>query len=1003
MESEKSSILGQNFRKIITILIGLVLIVSGLIITTIPVGAGARGPRADADTMMNDNAPAITINMNAADIHMNNMVVTLNITVIDDDEVHNETYYNGTHIDMTMVYVNLSSLGGSATETMGYLGNFAIVDANDTRNEGIYTYDLDLGTLGIEAADYQINFTAYDTGDSVNMTHMNMSTETFTLKVGQFNRPPIYDGPGSLISTIDEDGYNMAPYYEVDFTALFSDVDVNDGPFNNTAADTLTYLFMAPTGNMTSGSYAFDNYTIMFNGTAGLHVMTLENVYTDAAGEDIDLAAVDGQGESVEKTWTLIVSAMNDPPMIPMVNEWLVTENNTAIGDPIDGINITVSQGGLVEMSVNASDIDGDALMYYVDSFNLTGIAATADPFTIEEDTGNITFTPGNDHVGMFEFTLNVTDGTDYVMHNFSFDVANVNDAPMIVDIDSVAPVDMMIALTATEDENFTAVVTASDIDLVHGDELTFAADMVFTVEKVSDTTANLTFAPTNDDVGNHMINVTVTDGDDTDYVHVNLTVTNVNDAPMVKSVRKGIIPSIPVDGMVDYSSSVLDKDDPNMTFTITADDVDVGDTLDWSQTNTSITSGVTLVEDPANMSVEVTIVGETIGNGTYELMFEVEDSGGSSDMVTVKIVVKIEDEVVIVNKAPTLTVTGSKSKKITLGDKLVVEGTFADEDGDDVYIMINVIDINNKDWGYIELELFASASSAFSAEVGEGTWSFTVDTETSAEFQEGKATLKFKAQDYNPLNPFADGDESAEVVVTATIEEEDDDDELTLSIGMFDYDIIIIIVIIIVILLVVVMMMKKKKKPAEEEAPPEEGMAPPAEMACPACGAMVPAGSEACPACGAAVPPPEAPMEEAPAEMACPACGAMIPAGAETCPACGAVPPPPEAPMEEAPPEMPPEEGMPMEEGMPPAEAPPEEAPMEEAPPEMPPEEGMPPEQPPAEAPPEEQPPAEAPPEEQPPAEGAPPAGMATCPTCGGQLAVGQTPCPACGAQLTW
>jgi RNA polymerase subunit RPABC4/transcription elongation factor Spt4 len=997
MESEKSSILGQNFRKIITILIGLVLIVSGLIITTIPVGAGVRGARADAEPMVNDYGPNITVNMTAMDVHLNNMTVTLNIHVDDEDEYNSTDFYNGSHI--TSVVVNLSSLMMNDAQPMTYDGSFSMPFMNDTRQEGRYTYDLDLS--GIEAGDYDINFTATDNGMSNESMAVLSTTVSFTLKVGQFNRAPTYDGPGSLITTVEEDAYNMAPYYEVDFTALFSDMDVNDGPFNNTAADTLTFNFMTPAGWQSSGSYDFDNYTIMFNGSSGLHVKTLENIYTDAAGEDIDLAAVDGQGEIAQKTWTLIVSAMNDLPMIPLAYDWLVTDNNTAVADTIDGVNITVDQGGLVEMSVNASDIDGDALMYYVDSFNLTGIAASADPFTIEEDTGNITFTPGNDHVGMFEFILNVTDGTDYVMHNFSFHVANVNDAPMIVDIDSVAPVDMMIALTATEDQNFTAVVTASDIDLVHGDELTFAADSVFTVEQISDTSANLTFSPTNDEVGNHMINVTVTDGDDTDYVHVNLTVTNVNDAPMIKSVRKGIIPTTPVDGMVDYSSSVLDKASPNMTFTITADDVDVGDTLTWSQENSSITKGYEITGD--GMSAEVTIVGGNITNGTYELMFKATDSDGLSDMVTVKIVVKIEPDIVIVNKAPTLTVEKT-SIKVTLGDKLVVKGTFADEDGDDVYIMINAIDVNGKDWGYIELELFASASSAFSAEVGEGTWSFEVDTETSAEFQDGKATLKFKAQDYNPLNPFADGDESAESVVKVTIEKEDEDGELTMSIGMFDYDIIILIVIIIVILLVVVMMMKKKK-PAEEEVPPEEGMAPPAEMACPACGAMVPAGSEACPACGAAVPPPEeAPMEEAPAEMACPACGAMVPAGAETCPACGAVPPPPEAPMEEAPPEMPPEEGMPPAEGEAPPEMPPEEGmpPAEgEAPPEMPPEEGMPPAE--GEVPPE-QPPAEgeAPPEE-PPAEGAPPAGMAACPTCGGQLAVGQTPCPSCGAQLTW
>jgi len=44
-------------------------------------------------------------------------------------------------------------------------------------------------------------------------------------------------------------------------------------------------------------------------------------------------------------------------------------------------------------------------------------------------------------------------------------------------------------------------------------------------------------------------------------------------------------------------------------------------------------------------------------------------------------------------------------------------------------------------------------------------------------------------------------------------------DDEKTLSIGLFDYDILIFLVIIIVVVLLVVMMMKSKKAKEDKEA----------------------------------------------------------------------------------------------------------------------------------------------------------------------------------------
>jgi hypothetical protein len=714
----------------------------------------------------------------------------------------------------------------------------------------------------------------------------------------------------------------------------------------------------------------------------------------------------------------ITVNSVNDMPVLELADNWLEGENNTAVS--FDGENINVDQGGLVNLTAIATDIDSPTLTFSVDSFNLTGIVATEDPFTITSE-GTIDFTPDNDHTGSFEFKLKVTDGEDDVTNNFTFIISNVNDPPSITKIwvgtNSVNVVDNSAGLSgvmaATEDEEFNFTVQGMDIDL--GDTLTFTKEtgpFTLVANIFDDMRTNFSFTPTNSDalMGYVHINISVSDESlPDDYVMINITVNGVNDPPLFTAI--GSMPAtvlryrdmgdIYVNEYSNFTISASDIDED--TLTLTADNSDV--TIKELEYGLWEISFHPLVEE--NVTVNFTL-----------------NDGEVTDYYNLFWVVETKEPPKPPNREPVLGITTAAGTKFNIGDDVVIEGTWSDPDEDDVLIEIIITFPDGNTFpidilGFISFieppDSPAEDEFHYLEIIDDGTWKYTFQSGEYKKFYEeaekigfqslfgpemkkGEYTFKFRASDDTLFGGWF-GLTSENVSVTIELSEKkgddgdgDGDDEPTMSMGMFDYDILIILIVIIVIVLVLVMVLMKKKKP-REEAPPPTGMMPPAELNCPACGAMVPAGSELCPACGAAAPPPppptEQPPEQPPVDITCTSCGATIPAGYQACPACGAaLPPPPPPPPAEQPPEQPQ-----YQYEQPPAEYPPDQPQYVEQPPEQPPAEyppeqpqygDMPPEQPheqpPAEYPPEqpqygdmppeqppEQPPAEYPPEQQP------------------------------------
>ncbi|WP_323814972.1 putative Ig domain-containing protein [Cellvibrio sp. NN19] len=410
---------------------------------------------------------------------------------------------------------------------------------------------------------------------------LSASRPAFDLTVTNVNDAPVISGTPA--TSVDQD-------VAYSFTPTASDIDVGD---------VLTYSIT----NKPSWA-AFDPATGALTGTP-----TNADVGTTTG---IVITVNDGTVDVSLAPFNLTVTNVNDAPVIS--------------GTP----TTSVDQDVAYSFTPTASDIDvGDVLTY-----SITNKPSWA---VFDPATGALTGTPTNADVDTTTgIVITVNDGTvDVSLAPFNLTVTNVNDAPVISGTPTTS-VDQDVAYSFTP--------TVSDIDV--GDVLTYSITNKPSWAVFDPATGALTGTPTNADVGTTTgIVITVNDGTvDVSLAPFSLTVTNVNDAPVISGT-----PTTSVDQDVAYS------------FTPTVSDIDVGDVLTYSITNKPSWA----VFDPATGALTGTPTNADVGT-------------------TTGIVITVNDGTVDVSLAPfNLTVTN-------VNDAPVISGTPATSvDQDEAYSFV--------------------------------------------------------------------------------------------------------------------------------------------------------------------------------------------------------------------------------------------------------------------------------------------------------------------------
>ena len=246
---------------------------------------------------------------------------------------------------------------------------------------------------------------------------------------------------------------------------------------------------------------------------------------------------------------------------------------------------------------------------------------------SMDSSTGELIGTPGGGDIGIVEITVGVFDGNGGWAHSrFNLSVLDLNDAPVIIsdDIESV-----------NQGDPYKRWYEAVDPDA--GDELTWFLGVGSNWLSINAESGLLEGTPTNSDVGENLVNVSVKDlGGLTASHEFILTVHNVNDAPV----------------WVDVPENREVRHGTTYEFDINVEDVDLGTELRHFVTT-----------DPT--------VDMTIDEVTGELAWDVSIEWFDSSSRKLNVDVSVNDGEVVKHHRFVLTVLISTPPKVTLSSPL--------------------------------------------------------------------------------------------------------------------------------------------------------------------------------------------------------------------------------------------------------------------------------------------------------------------------------------------
>ncbi|MBI2236024.1 MAG: tandem-95 repeat protein [Magnetospirillum sp.] len=237
-------------------------------------------------------------------------------------------------------------------------------------------------------------------------------------------------------------------------------------------------------------------------------------------------------------TMTITVASVNDAPTTAQ------SQTVTTLEDTAKTITVT------------ASDPEGDALSYAVQTQPVTG-------GTVSVVSGNqLLFTPTAGFNGSTSFVVRVSDGTATADQTVTVNVTAVNDAPTLTATGSLS--------TAEDNAYTTGQVTATDTD--SGDTLTYTVKSTdipgHGTVQMNSATGAFTYTPHANYFGADTFKVTVTDASGATAVQtISVSVSAVNDAPVVASTSTAAPPdSAYTFTLADFSAGYSDAESDALT-----------------------------------------------------------------------------------------------------------------------------------------------------------------------------------------------------------------------------------------------------------------------------------------------------------------------------------------------------------------------------------------------------------------------------------------------------
>nr|WP_122032199.1 tandem-95 repeat protein [Aliivibrio sp. EL58] len=575
--------------------------------------------------------------------------------------------------------INLTTNDENATVQMNDDGSFTITPSENFNGNIEFSYDVtdgeDMVAAGLDLTVTPVNDApvpqdqAFTIGEDgvLNFTDADLLTGATDVEGDDLTVEGVtYTGAEGVFTDNGDGTYSFAPNENfngdvnlgftvtdgtetVDANIDVTVTDVNDAPvagstsyqMNEDGTITLSPEQLIANSSDVDGEVSLDS--VSYSGADGILVHNEDGSVTFAPNENfngdinLDVTVIDDDGATAQTTAGIEVIAVNDAPV----------SGDLAYSVDEDG-SITLSQEQLL---AQASDVDGDDLT----AANLTA----GDNATVTaNDDGSFTITPDADFNSDIDLSFDVSDGTETVVATADLTVNPVNDIAVVEDVAYTIEEDGSLTFT---DEQLLA--GASDID---GDELSVAdvsytgAEGVFT----DNGDGTYSFAPNENFNGDVNLGFTVTDGTETVDANIDVTVTDVNDAPVAGSTSY----QMNEDGTITLSPEQL-----------IANSSDVDGEVSLDSVSYSGADGILVHNEDGS----VTFAPNENFNGNISLDVVVTDDDGATATTTAGI------EVLAVNDGPesedVQLTTAEDSTILITQDMLLAQATDIDNTADEL------------------------------------------------------------------------------------------------------------------------------------------------------------------------------------------------------------------------------------------------------------------------------------------------------------------------------
>lgn len=506
---------------------------------------------------VNDDPTGINLSSTSIDENSATGTVVGTITATDLDNDSGDTH----------TYVLVSGEGDTDNE------NFEIV-GSDLKTQASFDHESE-GTRSVRIKATDASNSTFEQTLSLSITDLNESPTAIQLSISTINENEVSGTTIGTLSTEDPDAINENLVFEIiegseyvqlsgaelqsaasfDFetTSSFTvKIKAADGEENTATFFTIEETFTITVGDVSESpsDITLSNSTVAENSASGTVVGSLAALDPDGSStvtyslaesaEDnasfnivddqlltaavfnfeveanytVELQVSDGNGNTYSEKFTISVTDVSEAPVFNTESEIDVAENATLVS------------------SLTASDEDADDELTYSivdgadkDLFTLAGqdlSFASAPNFESSEDV---------DSDNVYEVTVRASDGTNETDLSLIVSVTDMSEAPVFITSNeaTVSENTTLVAMLEATDEDADAVLTYNIVDGFDQDMFTLSE------QTLSFATAPDFELPVDSDVDNvYEVNVQVTDGTHVSQLALLVTVTNIDESPIL-------------------------------------------------------------------------------------------------------------------------------------------------------------------------------------------------------------------------------------------------------------------------------------------------------------------------------------------------------------------------------------------------------------------------------------------------------------------------------------